>query len=187
MGVPILISLGAKLAALKTFYGWVAWVTIVCIHVHECPSRHRHQEERSVLQFFFVAPHAACRSCAQRSHQTQLCSSLQDLCVGNCGISICARASVCARCGSPWCISSFYLRVAGGVLGRENHASVGSDILLWSRPGKVDTCTTAGEGKSMPITGSTRGANPSARSAQIKGAVRVHQESLIRYACSSYV
>jgi hypothetical protein len=25
---------GAKLAALKTFYGWVARVAIVCIHVH---------------------------------------------------------------------------------------------------------------------------------------------------------
>ena len=46
VGVPILISLGAKLATLKTFDGWVARVTIVCIHVHECPSRHCHQEER---------------------------------------------------------------------------------------------------------------------------------------------
>jgi len=36
LGVPILISLGAKLAALKTFYGWVALVAIVCIHVDEC-------------------------------------------------------------------------------------------------------------------------------------------------------
>ena len=35
------------------------------------------------------------------------------------------------------------------------------------------------EGKSVQITGSTRGASPSARSAQIKGAVRVHQETLI--------
>ncbi len=26
--------LGAKLAALKNFYGWVARVAIVCIHVH---------------------------------------------------------------------------------------------------------------------------------------------------------
>ena len=34
--VPILISLGAKLAALKTFYGWVARVAIVCKHVDEC-------------------------------------------------------------------------------------------------------------------------------------------------------
>ena len=46
LGVPILISLGAKLAALKTFYGWVVRVAIVCIHVDECPVRHRHQEER---------------------------------------------------------------------------------------------------------------------------------------------
>ena len=72
------------------------------------------------------------------------------------------------------------LRVAGGVLGRGNHASVGSDILLWQHPGKVDACATAVEGKNTPITGSTRWASPSARSAQIKGAVRVHQESLIR-------
>jgi hypothetical protein len=35
-GVSILISLGlgAKLAALRTFYGLVAWVAIMCIHVH---------------------------------------------------------------------------------------------------------------------------------------------------------
>ena len=83
--------LGAKLAALKPFYAWVARVAIVCIQVHECPSRHRHQEERSVLQFFFVAPRnlqelraevvprAACRSCAP----------------GN-GIRMCARVAVCA-------------------------------------------------------------------------------------------
>jgi len=68
LGVPILISLGAKLAALKTFYGWVSQVAIVCIHVDECPARHRHQEERRVLWFFFVAPCAGCRSCAQRLH-----------------------------------------------------------------------------------------------------------------------
>jgi hypothetical protein len=67
-GVPILISLGAKLAALKTFYGWVARVAMVCIYVDECPARHRYQEERRVLRFFFVAPCAGCRSCAQRSH-----------------------------------------------------------------------------------------------------------------------
>ena len=68
VGVPILISLGAKLAALKTFYVWVARVAIVCIHVDEGPARHRHQEERRGLRFFFVAPCAGCRSCAQRSH-----------------------------------------------------------------------------------------------------------------------
>ena len=68
LGVPIRISLGTKLANLKTFYGWVARVAIVCIHVDECPARHRHQEERRVLRFFFVAPCAGCRSCAQRSH-----------------------------------------------------------------------------------------------------------------------
>ena len=73
LGVPILISLGAKLAALKTFYGWVA---IVCIHVDECPASHRHQEERSVMRLLLcrtmrslqelraeVAPRAACMSC----------------------------------------------------------------------------------------------------------------------------
>jgi hypothetical protein len=69
--------------------------------------------------------------------------------------------------------------------------SAGSDILMWLRPkpgrwlprpkpGKVDAGSTAGEAKSVQITGSTRGARPSSRSAQIKGAVRVHQESLIR-------
>jgi hypothetical protein len=41
-------------------------------------------------------------------------------------------------------ISSFCLRVAGGVLGRGNHASAWSDILLWPRPGKVDASTTPG-------------------------------------------
>ena len=35
----VLTSLGAKLAALKTFYGWVARVAIVCIHVDECPAQ----------------------------------------------------------------------------------------------------------------------------------------------------
>ena len=49
-----------------------------------------------------------------------------------------------------------------------------------SKTRKVDAGATAGEGKRAPITGSTRWASPSARSAQIKGAVRVHQESLIR-------
>ena len=39
----------------------------------------------------------------------------------------------------------------------------------------------------VPILISLGGqASPSARSAQIRGAVRVHQESLIRLACSSY-
>ena len=114
LGVPIRISLGAKLAALKTFYGWVARVAIVCIHVDECPARHRHQEERSVLWFFFVAPHAACRSFAP-------------------GIvaSVCVREAQYAHGRrSPWCELSFYLRMAGGVLGRGNHASTRSDILL---------------------------------------------------------
>jgi hypothetical protein len=46
--------------------------------------------------------------------------------------------------------------------------------------GKVDAGATAGEGKRATMTGSTRCASPSARSAQIRGAVRVHQESLIR-------
>jgi hypothetical protein len=95
--------------------------------------------------------------------------------------SVCVRQAQYARWrGSPWCISSFCLRVAGGVLGRGNHASAWSDILVCPRPGKVDACATEGEGKSEPITGNTRWAIPSARSAQINGAVRVHQESLIR-------
>jgi hypothetical protein len=48
-----------------------------------------------------------------------------------------------------------------------------------SKTRKVDTCTTAGEGKNSPVAGSTRWASPSARSAQIRGAVSVHQDSLI--------
>jgi len=70
--------------------------------------------------------------------------------------SVCVRESqyACGR-GSPWCVSSFCLRVAGGVLARGNHASAGSDILLCPRPGKVDAGSTVGEGKSAAITGST--------------------------------
>ena len=48
-----------------------------------------------------------------------------------------------------------------------------------SKTMKVVAGATAGEGSSAAITGSTRGASQSSRSAQIKGAVRVHQESLI--------
>jgi phosphosulfolactate phosphohydrolase-like enzyme len=48
-----------------------------------------------------------------------------------------------------------------------------------SKTRKVDAGTTAGEGKSAPGAGITRGASPSARSAQIRGAVSVHQDSLI--------
>jgi hypothetical protein len=149
------INLGAKLAALKTFCGWVARVVIVCIHVHECPSRHRHQEERRVLQFFFVAPCAACRSCAQRSHHAQLAGAgRRELSSG------CVRESQYARGrGSPWCVSSFCLLVAGGVLVSANHAPAGSDILLWSKTrrsqeslgGRVrEVCTDQRCSKSSP-------------------------------------
>jgi hypothetical protein len=48
-----------------------------------------------------------------------------------------------------------------------------------SKTRKVDAGTTAGEGKSAPVAGITRGASPSARSAKIRGAVSVHQDSLI--------
>jgi hypothetical protein len=48
-----------------------------------------------------------------------------------------------------------------------------------SKTRKVDAGTTAGEGKSAPVAGITRWASPSARSAQIRGAVSVHQNSLI--------
>jgi hypothetical protein len=48
-----------------------------------------------------------------------------------------------------------------------------------SKTREVNTGATAGEGKNAPITGSTRWASPSARSAQIRGTVSVHQESLI--------
>ena len=42
-----------------------------------------------------------------------------------------------------------------------------------------DAGTTVGEAKSAPVARITRWASPSARSAQIRGAVSVHQESLI--------
>jgi hypothetical protein len=48
-----------------------------------------------------------------------------------------------------------------------------------SKTRKVDTGTTAGEGKSAPVAVITRWASPSGRSAQIRGAVSVHQGSLI--------
>jgi hypothetical protein len=48
-----------------------------------------------------------------------------------------------------------------------------------SKTRKVDAGTTAGAGKSAPDAGITRWASPSARSEQIRGAVSVHQESLI--------
>jgi hypothetical protein len=52
-----------------------------------------------------------------------------------------------------------------------------------SKTRKVDAGTTACEGKSAPGAGITRWASPSARSAQIRGAVSVHQDSLIHKAC----
>jgi hypothetical protein len=48
-----------------------------------------------------------------------------------------------------------------------------------SKTRKVDAGTTAGWGKSAPGTGIARWASPSGRSAQIRGAVSVHQVSLI--------
>jgi hypothetical protein len=48
-----------------------------------------------------------------------------------------------------------------------------------SKTRKVDAGTTVGEGKSAPGAGITRWASPSGRSAQIRGAVSVHQDSLI--------
>jgi hypothetical protein len=44
---------------------------------------------------------------------------------------------------------------------------------------EVNTGATAGEGKNALITGSTRGASQSDGSAKIRGAVSVHQESLL--------
>ena len=49
-----------------------------------------------------------------------------------------------------------------------------------SKTREVNAGTTAGEGKSALIPGSTRWASPSAGSAKIRGAASVHQESLIR-------
>ena len=91
LGVPIRISLGAKLAALKTFYGWVVRVAIVCIHVDECPARHRHQEERRGLRLAHDSAQVA--GAALRGRTTR---SLHKLRAGNCGIRICARSAVCA-------------------------------------------------------------------------------------------
>jgi hypothetical protein len=48
-----------------------------------------------------------------------------------------------------------------------------------SKTREVDACTTAGEGKSAPVAIITWWASPSGRSAQIRGAVSFHQESLI--------
>jgi hypothetical protein len=48
-----------------------------------------------------------------------------------------------------------------------------------SKTRKVDAGTTAGEGKSALGLGINLWASPSARSAQIRGAVSVHQDSLI--------
>jgi hypothetical protein len=48
-----------------------------------------------------------------------------------------------------------------------------------SKTRKVDAGTTAGEGNSASVSGSTWWASPSARSAQIRGEVSVHQDSLI--------
>jgi hypothetical protein len=48
-----------------------------------------------------------------------------------------------------------------------------------SKTRKVDAGTTAGEGESTPVAVSTRWASPAARSAQLRGAVSVHQDSLI--------
>jgi hypothetical protein len=48
-----------------------------------------------------------------------------------------------------------------------------------SKTREVDAGTTAGEGKSTPGAVITRWASPSSRSEQIRGAVSVHQDSLI--------
>jgi hypothetical protein len=49
-----------------------------------------------------------------------------------------------------------------------------------SKTRKVDASATASEGKNTPVGVNTRLASPCARSAQIRGAVSVYQESLIR-------
>jgi hypothetical protein len=120
--------LGAKLAALKTFYGWVARVASVCIHVHPGIVIRR----KEVCCSSSLSHHAQLAGCTQRSHHAQLAGGARlEL------SSVCVRKAQYARGrGSPWCVSSFCLRVSGGVLGRGNHASAGSDILLWQRPGR---------------------------------------------------
>jgi hypothetical protein len=48
-----------------------------------------------------------------------------------------------------------------------------------SKTREVDAGTTSGEGKNASVAVSTRWASPAGRSAQIRGAVSVHQDSLI--------
>jgi hypothetical protein len=108
MGVPILISLGGQVSLLENLL-WLGRAGRD--RVHTCPSRHRHQEERSVLQFFFVAPRAACRSCAQRSHHAQLAGAGRR----ECGIQMCARGAVCDQAWKT--MVRIILVPAGGRLG----------------------------------------------------------------------
>jgi hypothetical protein len=117
--------LGAKLAALKTFYGWEARVAIVCIHVHP-------------------------------------------------GIVIRRKVSA-----DPREESAAIVLACRSALPHDRPVNV-PFIVRATKIMEVDVDVTAGEGKNASITGNTRWARPSARSAQIKGAVRVHQESLIR-------
>jgi hypothetical protein len=77
-----------------------------------CRTMRRLQELRAE-----VAPRVACMSCAP-------------------GIvaSVCVREAQYARGRrSPWCVASFCLLRAGGVRGCGNHASAGSDIVLWPK------------------------------------------------------
>ncbi len=52
-------------------------------------------------------------------------------------------------------------------------------VAATSKTREVDTGTTSGEGKNASVVVSTRWASLAGRSAQIRGAVSVHQDSLI--------
>ena len=69
--------LGSKLSNLKTFYGWVARVTTVCIHVHPGIVIRR----KEVCRSSSLSHHTQLTGAAHRGRTTL---SLQELCAGNC-------------------------------------------------------------------------------------------------------
>ena len=162
--------LGTKLAALRTFYGVVALVAIKCIHVH--PGIACSLSCRSI-----AAKHAGAMFLDKREGQVvvTLVKGVQDAVVREEAHGAYHPWPACARRGArPW----------GGRRGvgpdKPCSVLVRHVAVAASETRKVDAVATAGEGKIAPITGNTRWANPFARSAQIKGAVRVHQESVMR-------
>jgi len=173
--VPILISLGDQASHLEN----ILWLGRGGRdRVHTCPSRHRHQEERSVLQCFFVTPRASCRSCAQRSHHAQLTgTTLRELWHPY----VCESRSMRADVEVHGVYHPFACGWPAGCLPVETMHLQGQTfccvrVLVRSMPAPLWVRAKAQRSQEAL----TRWASPSARSAQIKGAVRVHQESLIR-------